>query len=156
MNVIFDKRCTFLIVGLLLMIVPSSGPGQALPGESPSNIECVERLEIPDYPRLPRQARIQATQTVRVLLSEQGTAERIESSSQGNAVNVDRFFKDGTEKALRNSHYAKSCGGKTITLVFHYELRDDPNRSSLFAFEPPNQFWSRYGPVYVNPAASAK
>jgi hypothetical protein len=99
-----------------------------------------------------RQARIQVTQTVKVLLSDQATVQNVEQSLQGKAVNlVDRFFQEGAEKALKNSRFSKTCGGKTITLVFHYELRDDPNTSSLFAFGPPNHFWIRYGPVYVTP-----
>ncbi len=49
-----------------------------------------------------------------------------------------------------------TSGGKTITLVVHYELRDDARTSSLFAFGPPNHFWIRYGPVYVNPEASGR
>ncbi len=147
----------FLIAGLLLMIAPYRASGQSRAEESPSNIECLERLEIPDYPPIARQARIQVTQTVNVLLSDQATVQKVEQSLQGQAASpkavnlVDRFFQEGAEKALENSRFSKTCGGRTITLVFHYELRDDPNTSSLFGFGPPNHFWIRYGPVYVMP-----
>jgi hypothetical protein len=145
-----------LIAGLLLVIAPYRASGQPGPTESPSNIECLERLEIPDYPPLPRTALIRAIQTVKVHLSDQATMQNIESSLQGKAISVEKDFKEGAEKALRNSRFSKACGGKTITLVFHYELRDDPNRSSLFAFEPPNHFLIRSGPVYINPEVSVK
>jgi len=59
-----------LITGLLLVIAPYRASGQPGPVESPSSIECLEHLEIPDYPPLPRQARIRAIQTVKVLLSD--------------------------------------------------------------------------------------
>jgi hypothetical protein len=140
-----------LIAGLLSMMAPYRASGQPAPAESPSNIECVDQLEIPDYPPLARQARIQVIQTVKVLLSDQATIQNVEQSLQGKLVKLDGFFKEGAEKALKNSRFSKTCGGKTITLVFHYEIRDDPNRPSLFAFGPPNHFWIRYGPVYVNP-----
>ncbi len=145
-----------LVAGLFLMIAPYRALGQPGPVESPSNIECLERLEIPDYPPLARQAQIQAIQTVKVLLSDQATVQNVESSLQGKTVNLERFFKEGAERAVKNSRFSKTCGGKTITLVFHYEVRDDPNKSSLFAFGPPNHFWIRAGPFYVMPEVTAK
>ena len=159
MNLIFDKNWSAgasLIAGLLLVIAPYRASGQPGPVESRSNIECLEHLEVPDYPPLARQARIQATQTVKLLLSDQATIQSIEHSLQGKAVNVERLFKEGAEKALKNSRFSKTCGGRTITLVFHYELREDDNRKSLFAFEGPNQFWIRVGLVYINPEVSVK
>src|SRR5579863_1869657 len=110
-----------LIAGLLLLIAAYHASGQSRPVESPSNIE---RLEIPDYPPLARTARIQVIQTVKVLLSDQATVQNVEQSLQGKAVIVDRYFQEGAEKALKSSRFSKTCGGKTITLVFHYELRD--------------------------------
>jgi len=159
MNPISDKNWragASLIAGLLLMIAPYRASGQPGPAESPSNIECLERLEIPDYPPLARQAHIQVMQTVKVLLSGHAAVQNIESSLQGKHPTVDKDFKEGAEKALKNSRFSKTCGGKTVALVFHYEIRDDPNRSSLFAFGPPNHFWIRYGPVYVNPEVTVK
>ncbi len=77
-----------LITGLLLVIAPYRASGQAGPAESPSNIGCLERLEMPDYPPLPRQARIQGIQTVKVLLSEQAIVQTVESSSQSTHENI--------------------------------------------------------------------
>jgi len=151
MNPISDKNWSAgasLIAGLLLVIAPYRASGQPGPVESRSNIECLEHLEVPDYPPLARQARIQATQTVKLLLSDQATIQSIEHSLQGKAVNVERLFKEGAEKALKNSRFSKTCGGRTITLVFHYELSND-DRS--LAFEPPNHFLIRSGAVYINP-----
>lgn len=106
---------------------------------------------MPDYPPLARQANIQAIQTVKALLSDQAIVQNIESSLQGKVIKVEGLFKEGVEKALKNSRFSKTCGGKSIMLVFHYEIRDDPHRSSLFAFEPPNHFWIRAGPFYFMP-----
>jgi hypothetical protein len=144
-----------LIASLLVVIAPYRASGQAGPVESPSNIECLERLEMPDYPPLPRTARIAGIQTVKVLLSDQATVRTVESSVRAKSTAVEKGFKESAEKALRNSQFSKTCGGKTITLVFHYELCEDSNQS-LFAFAPPNHFWIRFGPVYVQPEVSVK
>jgi hypothetical protein len=135
-----------LLVGVLLMVAPYRVCGQSGPEES--NIGCLERLEMPDYPPLPRIVRIQGVQTVRVILSEHATVQSVESSFHAKTPEVEKAFKESADKAVKNSQFSKSCGGKTVTLVFHFEYREDDNKS-LFAFEPPNQFWIRAGPFYV-------
>ncbi len=151
----FRRAGAPLIAGLLLVIAPYRAPGQAAPEESPSNIGCVEHLEMPDYPPLPRQARIQGIQTVKVLLSEQATVQTVQSSIQARPALVEKAFKESAEKAVKNSRFSKTCGGKTVTLVFQYELRADDSKS-LFAFEPPNHFWIRAGPFEAMPEVSVK
>jgi hypothetical protein len=141
-----------LTAGILLMIASYGVSGQAAPAEGPSNIECLERLEVPEHPPLPRAVHIQGVQTVRVLLSEQSTVQTVESTIQVRTSAVEKIFKDSAEKAIRNSRFSKSCGGKAITLIFHYELRDDDSKS-LFAFQPPNHFWIRAGPFYIQPSS---
>ena len=155
MNRISDRNwraAAPLIAGLLLAVAPYRASGQE---GSPSNIGCLERLEIPDYAPLLRQARIQGINTVKVLLSDQATVQTVESSIQARPAAVEKAFKESAEKAVKNSRFSKTCGGKTITLVFHYELRLDENKS-LFAFGPPNHFWIRAGPVDVMPEVSVK
>lgn len=159
MNPTADKNrraATLLITGLLLVVAPNRASGQPRSLESPSNIECLEHLEIPDYPPLARAGRFQGAETVKVVLSDQATVQGIEYIWQRNAVNLESFFKAGAERALKNSRFSKTCSGKTVTLVFHYELLDDDANRSLFAFDPPNQFWIRSGPVLLNPNVSAK
>ncbi len=92
---------------------------------------------------------------MKVLLSDQATVQTVESSIQARPAAVEKAFKESAEKALKNSRFSKTCGGKTIMLVFHYELRLDENES-LFAFGPPNHFWIRAGPFDVMPEVSVK
>ena len=149
MNSILDKHWRVggsLIAALLLVIAPYPALGQPGPGESPSNIECLERLEIPNYPPLARVARREATQTVKVHLSDQATLQSIEVSLS--EPNLEPLFRGFAEKAIKNSRFSKTCGGKTITLVFHYERTAD---DGSVAFEPPNHFWIRSGGVRLNP-----
>jgi hypothetical protein len=83
MNPISDRNGrvgTLLVAGLLFVIAPYRASGQPGPAETPSNIECLERLEIPEYPPLARQARVQVIQTVKVLLSDQATIQNVEQS----------------------------------------------------------------------------
>lgn len=79
---------------------------------SPSNIECLERLQIPAYPPLAGQGSVE--QSLQVKSVDVGRL-------------VERFFKEGAENALENSRFSKACGGKTITLVFHFANREGGN-----------------------------
>ena len=89
-----------LIAGLLLVIVPYPASGQTGPAESPSNIECLERLEMPDYPPLARLARIQGIQTVKVLLSEQATVQTVENSLQAGTAAAEKAYKGARREGL--------------------------------------------------------
>ena len=144
-----------LIAGLLFAIAPYGASGQAGLAESPSNVECLERLEMPEYPPLARQARIEGTQTVKVVLSGEGTVRTVESSFQAKIAEVEKAFKKSAERAINASQLSKTCGGKTITLIFHYELHVGGDKP-LFAFGPPNQFWVRAVPFYAMPETAAK
>src|ERR1700685_2193051 len=112
MNPISDKNwsagASSLIVGLLLMIAPYRALGQTGTVEGPSNIECLEHLELPNYPPLARTGRFQATQTVKVLLSAKATIRSIELTLQGKAVGLETFFKEGAEKAVKNSRFSRT------------------------------------------------
>ncbi|MEQ1949707.1 MAG: hypothetical protein ABL995_21155 [Bryobacteraceae bacterium] len=142
-----NTSATLLVAGLLFVNAPYVLQGQSNSVESPSNIECLEHLEIPDYPVMAFHGRIHGTLTVKVLLSGQATVRKAESSLQGNAAGPDKIFKPGAENAVKNSRFSRVCGGKTVTLVFHFELTNDKDRS--VAFEPPNHFFIRSGAVYV-------
>jgi hypothetical protein len=115
----------------------------------------VEHLEVPEYPQLPLAARVQGVQTIKVLLSEQATVQAVESSLETRSAGAEKYFKESVEKALRISRFSKACGGKTVTMVFHYELRED-DKKPLFAFQPPNRFWVRAGPFHFMPEVSVK
>jgi hypothetical protein len=136
------------IAVLLLVVLGYRASGQSAPAETPSNIECLDHLEIPVYPPGARSFRFWTTLSVKVLLSDQSTLQTIEIVPAEKAANLNKYFKNSAEKALQNSRFSKTCGGKTITLVFHYELSND---NGSFAFDPPNHFFIRSGGVLVNP-----
>jgi hypothetical protein len=121
-----------------------------------SNIQCVERLEIPEYPALPRQARIQGTQTVVVLLADGASIATVESKFRSISGRTNTYFTATAESAIRHSRFAQACAGKTVKVIFHYEFREGDAADSMFAFGSPNHFWIRAGPVLVMPESPQK
>jgi len=138
-----------LIHTLLVLTVAPSASAQLGEKDSPSGIECLERLEVPNYPALPRQARIQGTLTVKVQLSDQSSVKSVESTFQGLSGRTNTLFEVDANRAMRESRFLKTCASRPVTLIFHYEFRE--TEGPLFAFRYPNEFWIRAAPVLVNP-----
>src|ERR1700691_6746181 len=96
----------------LFLLVVSGLPAVA---QNETNMSCVERLEIPSYPILAKQARITGVLTVTVPLGPDASAGRISSqwASQWNSVSKpEGLFLPVIEKSLLESRFAKSCAGK--------------------------------------------
>jgi hypothetical protein len=119
--------------------------GLPLMAQIETNIACVERLEIPTYPPLPKQARIAGTLTVGVQLGPDAAVGSISSEWTPQQASVSKsggLFVPDVEKSLRASAYLKSCANKKVTLVFNFVLGESPLLKEItFSFGPPNQFW---------------
>lgn len=113
--------------------------------QTETNIACVERLEIPAYPTLAKQARIAGVLTTTVLLGPEASVGRITSEWSSQSISGSKpesIFLPVVEKSLRASTFAKSCAGKRVTLVFNFLLSGNPRlqeTASFFGY--PNQFW---------------
>ena len=117
-----------------------------------SNIGCVKRLEMPGYLRLALVVRIQGTITTSVLLSPTASPEEITTERQGTTEAVTNGLKllvPSIEQAVKKSSFRSECGGKTVRLVFRFEIkgafRDNPTASFAFGF--PNEFWISIPPL---------
>jgi hypothetical protein len=108
------RACLFL---LSLTVLPAIA-------QTEMNIACVERLEIPAYPALAKQARIAGVLTTTVLLGPEASVGTI-TSDWNSRSEQENFFLPVVEKSLRASTFAKSCGGKKITLVFNFVMAED-------------------------------
>ena len=115
-------------------------------------MDCVQRLEMPGYLRLALVVRIQGTITTSVLLSPIASPEEITTERQGTTEAVTNGLKllvPSIEQAIKKSTFRSECGGKTVRLVFRFEIkgafRDNPTES--FAFGYPNEFWITVPPL---------
>lgn len=115
--------------------------------QEPSESRCIERLEMPVYPVLARAARLQSVVTARLLVKEKGTVLRIESDAK--FTETPQLFKLAAEQAIRASRFRVSCAGKTVVVIFHFELT---MKEPTMAFGYPNHFYVRAGSEPVNPS----
>jgi hypothetical protein len=119
-----------------------------------TNASCIEKLQMPVYPVLAKQARLWGTFTVSVTLDPDASVQTVSSEMESN-VRPSRkaIFVPALEKSIRESSFAHGCGGKTVTLVFQFVLGTgaptDHGQDVSFGF--PNRFWISTPPPVMNP-----
>ena len=99
-------------------------------------MSCVERLQMPVYPPLARQASIAGTVTTIVALMADGSAQ---VDAEGH-----RLLTQAVEKAIKASIFRKECAGKSIKLLFSFVAGGELDPEKLpyrISFGYPNQFW---------------
>lgn len=110
---------------------------------SGGDMACIQRLIVPDYPALARQARIAADVTVSVVIGHDSASHQITTQVEKPKGDVRRLFSERVEKAVRASTFNQQCVGKIIELVFSFEMGlDMPVEGSkqTISFSYPNQF----------------
>ena len=91
-----------------------------------SNASCVERLRMPVYPGLANAARISGSVTAIVTLAADGSVRATRMELGAASPTARRLFSKTVERALRASIFRKSCGGKSVRLVFNFVLKRRP------------------------------
>jgi hypothetical protein len=112
--------------------------------ESGGDISCIQRLIVPNYPALARSARVAADVTVSVVIGHDSASHQITTQSVEKPRGALRqLFSERVEKAVRSSTFSHQCVGRTIELVFSFELgMDMPVEGSkqTISFSYPNRF----------------
>ena len=122
--------------------------------ESGGDISCIQRLIVPNYPALPRQARIAADVTVSVVIGHDSASHRITTQVEKPHGDIRRLFSERVEKAVRSSTFNHQCVGKTIELVFSFEPGDDmpiEGSKQTISFSYPNRFTISSTAVIMDP-----
>ena len=122
---------------LLTMLKPHSGTAQN-PFEPETNIGCVERLQIPAYPAVARQAQLEATITASVLLSPKPTVQQqITTQFKSKTQRAAALLMPVVEKAIQETSFRSDCTGKTVVLIFDFKVAGQQSVSYGY----PNKFW---------------
>jgi len=137
----------FLIGGVLTL--------RAQPAtESGANISCIERLIVPNYPALANMARIAADVKVSVMIGHEPATHRITTQVEKTHGDIKRLFSERVEKAIRSSTFNHQCLGRTIELVFSFELGNDmpvEGSKQTISFSYPNRFTITSAATIVQP-----
>jgi hypothetical protein len=111
-----------------------------------SNMSWVERLQMPVYPALANAAAIRGSVTATVVVASDGS---LQTKAVGQPILV-----SAVEKAIHGSVFLKTCGSKSVRLIFNFVLGEnlDPDKlPQRVSFGYPNQFWISVPPRVVRP-----
>lgn len=120
--------------------------------QTETNIACVERLEIPTYPPLAKAARIAGALTASLTVGLDGSAQGVTLTTES-GTRPHPILRPSVEKSVGASSFARACAGKTVTLVFHFELGEKLTDSlqPITSFGYPNHFWITAPPMLMQP-----
>jgi TonB family protein len=105
-------------------------------------MDCVERIQIPRYPPLAKQARIEGSITASVVLLSDGTVHDIETTVESRYGHAKDLFGSPVEKVIKAAKFRSGCSEKIVELVFHFDLSGaSQNPGESFSFGYPNAFW---------------
>jgi hypothetical protein len=107
--------------------------------DADSNISCVERLQMPVFPSLAHQARVEGSVSAVAVLASDGSIESTGMEVRSAIPTAKLLLTPAVERAIRASVFRKSCSGRSVRLVFNFGFDSDPGKSVSFGY--PNQFW---------------
>jgi hypothetical protein len=126
----------------IVAIAIALAPGMTCAQEGSPNISCVDRITLPEYPLLAQQSRTSGTVTTTFVLSASGHPDHIETRLATKASSS-TLLSAPVETAIRESVFNASCSGKTVELIFTFEIKGstEGRPKQTIAYGYPNRFW---------------
>ena len=101
------------------------GPVEPPPPPKPG-FECFDRVEAPEFPRAALLQHVDGTVWVTLDVTAQGTPDKIHSEVSSAWAAGEKLLVPPVEKAVRDSKFKSSCAGKSVAVVYRYDLAGDP------------------------------
>jgi len=106
-------------------------------------LACFENLAAPEYSRAALQAHVDGSVWTTTHVSPQGTIDKIDTQVVSAWDSASKLLLPAAEKAVRAAKIKADCAGKTVRVVFRYELHGDPtpNPETTSRMDPPYVVW---------------
>jgi hypothetical protein len=105
------------------------GRGQQAAAPAPPQdpgFECFDHPETPDFPQSALQAHVDGTVYISVHLTPQATVDKIDNQIASSWKDGPALLLPAVEKAVRASKFKSDCAGKTVAVVYRYDLVGAP------------------------------
>ena len=120
---------------------------QAAAGQKPAmaspGLECFERLQAPEYPKAALEQHVDGSAWTWVQVTPGGGVGKVDTQVVSAWGNGPKLLAPAVEKAMHESKFKPDCAGKTVAVVFRYELhgQSTPNPKVTTRTEAPNLFY---------------
>ncbi len=107
---------------------------------APTGLDCVERLEVPQYPGIGQRAAFRADIEASIVLKPDGSIESTRLTSAAPA-SVVKLFEPEIDRAIRSSRFSTYCRAQVVTVVFQFRLTANVGDDyRAVSFGVPNRF----------------
>ena len=136
---------------------PKGGPPAAPAPPPPAGLECVDNLPTPEFPKAALQAKVYGTVWVNTEVGAQGVPGKIDAQVTSAYAEGARLLTAPAEAAIRAAKFKADCAGKTVLVVFRYELHGDPtaNPQVTSRKEPSYTVWIESQPMIATATGGA-
>jgi len=128
------------------------GPPAPPPPPPPAGLECFDNLATPEYPRAALRAKVDGSVWETLEVGAGGTLGKLDTQVVSAYADGSKLLTPPAEAAIRSGKLKADCAGKTVLVVFRYQLHGEPvaNPEVTNRREPPNIIW-----IESQPAAAA-
>jgi hypothetical protein len=101
------------------------GPVEPPPPPKPG-FECFDHADTPEFPRAALQQHVDGTVWVTLDVTAQGTPDKVKTEVTSAWSSADKLLAPAVMKAVQASKFKSSCAGKSVAVVYRYDLVGDP------------------------------
>jgi hypothetical protein len=134
------------------------GPPPPPAGPPPAGLECFDNLPTPEYPKAALQAKVDGTVWINVEVGAQGAAGKTTTKVTSAYADGPKLLTPPAEAAIQAAKLKADCAGKTVLVVFRYELHGDPtaNPQVTSRREPSYIVWMESQPMTSTPTGETR
>lgn len=101
------------------------GPVEPPPPPKPG-FECFEHVDTPEFPRAALVEHVDGTVWVTLDVTQQGMPSNIKTEVSTAWANGEKLLTPPVEKVVRDAKFKASCYGKSVAVVYRYQLEGNP------------------------------
>ena len=135
--------CSYLFCSQLFALIGCAQPHDV----DTSNISCVKKLLIPEYPALAQSSRLSMSISAVVMLDDDGRVESVSFKDASDArTEKQSLFAPTIERTIRQSEFESTCARKTMRISYGFRMNavkdvtaswfGYPNRVEVWAVSP--------------------
>ena len=123
------RRVPFIGVAALLTSLQARAQQTAQPASQTTSgtqgLACFENFATPEYPKNALQTHVDGSVWTWTHLNSQGTVDKIDSEVVSAWGEGPKLLTPPVEKAIRAAKIKPECSGKTVSVVFRYQLHGE-------------------------------
>lgn len=150
--------CKTLFIAFAALLSSTAGRAEQAPttASGSDGLACFENLPTPEYPKAALQAHVDGSIWTWTQVSPEGVPGKIDTQVVSAWSEAPKLLIAPAEKAIHAAKIKSACAGKTVWVVFRYQLNGTAtaNPKVTSRQDGPNILWVESQPELVTAAAN--